>query len=226
MKIEWNKVTWYSKIIALALFVPLPFIGFYYGTQYGETVAAIGQTSTTTAVATKRLRSRRYYNDPAEWQTDANNTSGGFSIAYPIDFDTQDNYSGDAFDRLAFGCERRSGRKIFHADRSARIRAADELCRCDPYRRCEATIATAVAQCLALDQSGGPATATSSATINGIYFYGIPIRLTRAREIITRPRVIAQYMPANAMRWNTRSIRARLRIIRLHMICNRSTRGR
>ena len=26
MKIEWNKVTWYSKLIALALFVALPFM--------------------------------------------------------------------------------------------------------------------------------------------------------------------------------------------------------
>ena len=39
MKIEWNKVTWYSKFIALALFVALPFIGFYYGTQYGKIAA-------------------------------------------------------------------------------------------------------------------------------------------------------------------------------------------
>lgn len=35
MKIEWHKVTWYSKIVALALFVALPFIGFYIGSRYG-----------------------------------------------------------------------------------------------------------------------------------------------------------------------------------------------
>lgn len=41
MKIEWNKVTPYSKALALVLFIALPFIGFYYGTQYGETKAEI-----------------------------------------------------------------------------------------------------------------------------------------------------------------------------------------
>jgi len=34
MKLEWNKVTWYSKLLALGLFITLPFIGFYVGIQY------------------------------------------------------------------------------------------------------------------------------------------------------------------------------------------------
>ena len=34
MSIEWNKVTWYSKLIALVLFVALPFIGFSFGVKY------------------------------------------------------------------------------------------------------------------------------------------------------------------------------------------------
>ncbi len=34
MKIQWNKVTWYSKVLALALFVALPFIGFKLGMCY------------------------------------------------------------------------------------------------------------------------------------------------------------------------------------------------
>lgn len=34
MKIEWNQVTWYSKILALILLVTLPFVGFYIGTIY------------------------------------------------------------------------------------------------------------------------------------------------------------------------------------------------
>ncbi len=46
MKIEWNKVTWYSKLLALALFVALPFIGFYYGVQYNkDKTAAAGATA-------------------------------------------------------------------------------------------------------------------------------------------------------------------------------------
>jgi hypothetical protein len=55
MKIEWNKVTWYSKLLALALFVALPFIGFYYGMQYGKIVGAMSQVppmiATSTAIA-------------------------------------------------------------------------------------------------------------------------------------------------------------------------------
>lgn len=34
MKVEWNKVTWYSRLIALVMFASLPFIGFYLGIQY------------------------------------------------------------------------------------------------------------------------------------------------------------------------------------------------
>ncbi|HEY5220600.1 MAG TPA: hypothetical protein VIJ29_00405 [Candidatus Paceibacterota bacterium] len=95
MKIEWNKVTWYSKLIALALFVALPFIGFYYGVQYGKIAASVGQTPVISAAATSTIggTGTSYYSDPAEWQIDANNTTAGFSIAYPLDFDTQDNYS-------------------------------------------------------------------------------------------------------------------------------------
>lgn len=34
MRVVWNKVTWYSKTLAIALFVALPFIGFWLGIQY------------------------------------------------------------------------------------------------------------------------------------------------------------------------------------------------
>lgn len=39
--IEWNKVTWYSKLLALILFTTLPFIGFYFGVRYAEINATI-----------------------------------------------------------------------------------------------------------------------------------------------------------------------------------------
>ena len=81
MKIEWNKVTWYSKLLALVIFVALPFIGFYYGAQYGKTVAAIGQTSTSSVTAqTTSDNGTAYYSDPAEWQTDANNVPSASRI--------------------------------------------------------------------------------------------------------------------------------------------------
>ena len=34
MRIEWNKVTWYSKLAAAIIFVATFFIGFYLGRQY------------------------------------------------------------------------------------------------------------------------------------------------------------------------------------------------
>lgn len=40
MKIELHKVTWYSKLAALLLFIALPFIGFYLGVKFQELRAA------------------------------------------------------------------------------------------------------------------------------------------------------------------------------------------
>ena len=101
--IQWNKVTWYSKLIAGIVFVALPFIGFYYGAQYGKVIGTVDEqsslvaqdgASTTTAASNSGAALSAYYTTPSEWQVDANNTKGGFSIAYPIDFSVQDsNYS-------------------------------------------------------------------------------------------------------------------------------------
>lgn len=167
MKIEWNKVTWYSKLIALIIFVALPFIGFYYGVQYGKIVAVIGQAPATITTSTASTPS--YYDDPAEWQTDENNTAGGFSIAYPLDFDTQDNYSAAPSTDWRLNANGTSGIKYFtltvprafepqtnFADATLTIGASGE--------------SAAIAQCLTPVVSGGPTTATSSVMINGITF--------------------------------------------------------
>ena len=171
MKIQWNKVTWYSKLIALALFVALPFIGFYYGAQYGMLAAilhqpsvAVDATSTVPVISPEAA----YYANPAEWQSDANNTAGGFSIAYPLDFDTQDNYSTAPSTDWRLNASA-SGIKYF----TLTVPRAFE----PQTNFVDATLtvgasgnAAAIAQCLTPDPSGGPATATSSATINGIGF--------------------------------------------------------
>jgi len=47
MKIQWNNVTWYSRLIALILFIALPFAGFYLGMKYQEAV-----NPSTTKIAT------------------------------------------------------------------------------------------------------------------------------------------------------------------------------
>ncbi|MDR3519516.1 MAG: MliC family protein [Candidatus Pacebacteria bacterium] len=41
MKIEWNKVTWYSKLIAVILFVVVFYFGFSLGKEAGEIVPTI-----------------------------------------------------------------------------------------------------------------------------------------------------------------------------------------
>jgi hypothetical protein len=43
MKVEFNKITWYSKLIALILFITLPFIGFYLGMQYEKAIISLPQ---------------------------------------------------------------------------------------------------------------------------------------------------------------------------------------
>jgi hypothetical protein len=39
MKIEWNKVTWYSKLVAVIFFVVTFFTAFYFGVQYQKIVS-------------------------------------------------------------------------------------------------------------------------------------------------------------------------------------------
>jgi hypothetical protein len=42
MKIEWNRVTWYSKLLAVILFIlVLPAWTFYLGMKYEETVIVV-----------------------------------------------------------------------------------------------------------------------------------------------------------------------------------------
>jgi hypothetical protein len=172
MKIQWNKVTWYSKLIALVLFVALPFIGFYYGTQYGKTVALLGQAPTTSissSTASVNYPGSAYYNNPAEWQVDANNTSGGFSIAYPIDFYSQDNNSVTPSNSWRVNANNDPGIEYFVLSVPKAFEPQTNL------DQVTLTVGAsgnddAVSRCMAQDETGGPAVATSSATINGIAF--------------------------------------------------------
>lgn len=46
MKVEWNKVTWYSKFGAVLLFlIVLPALAFYIGTQYEQVVSITSSVS-------------------------------------------------------------------------------------------------------------------------------------------------------------------------------------
>ncbi|MDO8574321.1 MAG: hypothetical protein Q7R86_01725 [bacterium] len=43
-KVEWRKVTLLSKVLAMILFILLPFIGFYLGMEYSGTRLKILET--------------------------------------------------------------------------------------------------------------------------------------------------------------------------------------
>lgn len=170
MKIEWHKVTGLSKTIALILFIALPFIGFYFGAVYGVLVGDITKdTSVAPGVITTSSvnNGTEYYMNTAEWQKDGNNAA--FSIAYPIDFDTQDTYNTKSGTDAWRVNDVNPGSKYF----SLVIPRAFE----PQTNFADATLTVgssnnskAVAQCLAPDASGGPATATTTATINGVPF--------------------------------------------------------
>jgi hypothetical protein len=172
MNIQWNKVTWYSKLIALVLFVALPFIGFYYGMQYGKIIETIAQTPVATSTAGTPSGSTNavaaYYNDPAEWQNDANNTAGGFSISYPLDFDTQDNYSAAPSTDWRLNASA-PGVAYFTLTVPRAFEPQTNFVDATLTVGASANNA-AVADCLAADPNDGPATATSTATINGVNF--------------------------------------------------------
>jgi hypothetical protein len=173
MNIQWNKVTWYSKFIALVLFVALPFIGFYYGTQYGKLIAQLNQPAPVIATSTSPTTSGNsdiaYYNNPAEWQTDANNTAGGFSIAYPLDFTVQDNNSPALSVDWRQNSNGATGKQYFTLTVPSAFEPQTNFAGATLTVGASANN-TAVAQCMTPDAGDGPATATSSVTINGIIF--------------------------------------------------------
>jgi hypothetical protein len=166
MKIEWTKVTWYSKVIALILFVALPFIGFWYGTQYGALTAPAG--GSTVSQNSSGTQQNDYYTNVAEWQTDAR-PDGGFSIAYPIDFTGDDNYSITPVTDWRVGSNNAPGIKMLTVTIPKTFEPQTNFS--------DATLTVgksnnnvAVTACLTPDQGATPGSGTASTTINGIDF--------------------------------------------------------
>jgi hypothetical protein len=167
----WNKVTWYSKVIALILFVALPFVGFYLGVQYGETIAPLYPGNSTVG-ATQASTTLDYYSNTAEWQTDAR-SDAGFSIAYPIDFEADDNYSVAPSMDWRLGANGTPG----HTFLTITIPRAFEPQ--TNFADAKLTVGMsqndiAVNDCLTSDSTGLPNSSTSTAVLNGITFTVFP----------------------------------------------------
>jgi hypothetical protein len=168
MKIEWNKVTWYSKTIALVLFVALPFIGFYYGAQYGQALQAVRGSSQSVSTSTSSgSQASGYFSNTSEWQTDSNNQT--FSIAYPLGFTVEDNYNSTASTDWRLNAGNTNGVKAVTITVPSLFEPQTNLADSMLTVGYSAN-ASAVSQCLVADPSGGPSEATSTAVINGISF--------------------------------------------------------
>lgn len=78
MTIEWNKVTWYSKLIAVIVFVLTFYIGFSLGSGFGKETANIYNTDTPSKTPVQNL-SQVYSNK-------------SFSISYPAGYVVDESY--------------------------------------------------------------------------------------------------------------------------------------
>ncbi|MEK7187385.1 MAG: hypothetical protein AAB691_00885 [Patescibacteria group bacterium] len=104
MTIEWNKVTWYSKLIALVLFVALPLAGFYLGMMYqemrdvgheGRRIVNQLKTDTSTSFDVAQDKSLSINNsqliiDTANWKT-YRSDKYGFEFMYPAEWKFSEN---------------------------------------------------------------------------------------------------------------------------------------
>src|SRR5438045_1112761 len=91
MAVEFNKVTWYSKLLAMVLFVALPFVGLGIGYNYGEATGLSLQLGSG-KLPPPPSPIPDYYQNPPAWQTDTR-PDAGFSLAFPLDFPVDDAFA-------------------------------------------------------------------------------------------------------------------------------------
>jgi hypothetical protein len=99
MKIQWNKVTWYSKLLAVIVFAIVTVGGFYGGMWLGYLIGYVNAPMVNTDLLQKFAVTvhgsdglAEYYTNPSEWAVD-DRKDAGFTVRYPIDFQISDNYS-------------------------------------------------------------------------------------------------------------------------------------
>jgi hypothetical protein len=123
MSIKWNKVTWYSKAAALALFLALPIMTLYAGIIFGQTMQAIQDSirgSSGIAIQPYPMMpgmiipkgGNDYYHNPSTWQTNTRKDEG-FSIAYPLDFIANDFMNAKPVQDWRLNANGTPGRKAF-----------------------------------------------------------------------------------------------------------------
>jgi hypothetical protein len=78
-----NALIWTVIVIVVAV------LAFYLGSNYGSNSTSVASITSTTTTSTITQEGSEYYSNPAEWQM-YSDTSGGFSIEYPIDFNTDE----------------------------------------------------------------------------------------------------------------------------------------
>jgi hypothetical protein len=78
---QWNKVTWYSRYLAMILFVALPFLGFYLGIRYEWLSQKAAQLQTTA----DSLGGWRTYHDE----------SHGVTLSYPSSWQLMESSPGN-----------------------------------------------------------------------------------------------------------------------------------
>ncbi len=161
-KIEWNKVTWYSKAIALAVFVIVSILGFCLGFGIGYIKGYVaGSSGNVPPLGSTQVS---YYQNVSEWQT-LPRSDAGFSIAYPLDFDLTDDYSLPPTTQWRSDSHNTPGKLILTISIPKAFEPQTN------FNEAKLTIgstrdAKAVLQCLA----GEPSAPTSTVTINGASF--------------------------------------------------------
>jgi uncharacterized protein YxeA len=130
-------------------------------------VASTTTTTATTSTASNPSTNSNYYTDVSTWQT-STETQAGLSIAYPLDFTIDETNSTAPNDNW----------RLNQQDPGVLVLTITVPKAFEPQTNfADATLTVgysqnsdAIANCLVEDPGDGPATATSSAVINGINF--------------------------------------------------------
>lgn len=166
MAVKMREVTWYSKLIAMVVFVVLPFVGFYYGIQYGAMMQAASPGSGTVQAPT--VTGTDYYQNVSAWQTNRHDDAK-LSIAYPLDFAVEDNHVLTPSADWRLNSPNVSGLKVLTITIPSAFEPQTNFSDAKLTVGYSANSAAAT-QCLRDDQTGGLATPSSTAVINGIHF--------------------------------------------------------